>query len=391
MKKRLPNKKKGFTLLEVLVTVVIIGVLAAFVIPRMVQQVEKAKEAEATSSLGAIRSAEYLLHSTSGKFVAATDEKGIQSALNLVVGGGFYRYKIIDADGENFLALATPVGPLSDWLKEFGINKDGFVGYTPGSGVGNKGSSSGSGSSDGSGGGSGNNGAGGGTGGGGGNVSGGGSGTNTPPPKTESGPVFNGYAANVQAVLDTLTLSTMALSSPLIQSGVFLAKWLQDNQVVVQFGDPGTGAGAVTQWDNTKHLPYITLGSQYQDNKYVCAMFLAHEAVHATWFMDDYSHVSTGAALTYGVTAERPTRTTGWDAGGEKGTIDQEYNAYITGAQIWMDLKGAYDVGMNVTGYATGADSQSAHFANDDKTLKPESTAKEWIRAQEIYQGLPEY
>jgi len=381
----LPRKGKGFTLLEILITIVIVSVLAAFVIPRMFHQVEKAKEAEATTNLGAIRSAELRLHAITGQFIAAADEAEIRTSLGLVIGGGFYRYSIIDADKDDFLALATPLGPLSDWLKEFQINKDGFVGYSPGDGGG---SSSGGGSS----GGSSSGGSGGGSGGGssGGSTSGGG-GTSSFSRITNSGPVFNGYAANVQAVLDTLTLSTFALSSPLMETGAFLAKWLQDNQIDVRFGDPGAGAGAVTQWDNTKHLPYITIGSTYQDNKYVCAMYLAHEAVHAVWFEDEYAHIISGAAFEYGVTTERSTRTTAWDAGGENGTIDQEYNAYITGAQIWMDLKAKYDVGMNAAGYAPGANSQSAKFVNDDGTLKPETTAKEWIRGQEIYKSLPEY
>ena len=128
MKKLLQNKKNGFTLLEILATVLIVAILAVFVIPRMIYQIEKSKKAEAVNNLGAIRSAELLLHGMTEKFAAAADEAEIQTALGLVVGGGFYQYKIIEADKTNFLALATPIGPLCDWLGEFGINKDGFVG-----------------------------------------------------------------------------------------------------------------------------------------------------------------------------------------------------------------------------------------------------------------------
>ncbi len=156
MKKPLRNKRRGFTLLEILIVVLIIGVLAVFVIPRMFRQVEKAKQVEAITRLGAIRSSELLLHNVTGKFVTAADNAEIQTALGLIVADGFYKYKIVDADSEDFLALATPIGPLSDWLKEFGINKDGFVGLDStgggfsGSSGGGSGGSSGGGSSGGS-------------------------------------------------------------------------------------------------------------------------------------------------------------------------------------------------------------------------------------------------
>lgn len=45
------KSQKGFTLIEVLIVVVIIGVLAALIVPRMTGQMEKAKVAEATQML----------------------------------------------------------------------------------------------------------------------------------------------------------------------------------------------------------------------------------------------------------------------------------------------------------------------------------------------------
>jgi prepilin-type N-terminal cleavage/methylation domain-containing protein len=49
-------KKKGFTLLEVLIVVIIIGVLAAISLPQYVNTIEKARSAEALSILGTLRS-----------------------------------------------------------------------------------------------------------------------------------------------------------------------------------------------------------------------------------------------------------------------------------------------------------------------------------------------
>jgi prepilin-type N-terminal cleavage/methylation domain-containing protein len=50
-------KKKGFTLIEVLIVIIIIGILAAIALPQYVSTLEKARSAEALGALGSMRSA----------------------------------------------------------------------------------------------------------------------------------------------------------------------------------------------------------------------------------------------------------------------------------------------------------------------------------------------
>ena len=49
------NQKKGFTLLELIIVVIIIGVLASLALPRFFNTVELSRAAEAYTNLGALR------------------------------------------------------------------------------------------------------------------------------------------------------------------------------------------------------------------------------------------------------------------------------------------------------------------------------------------------
>lgn len=69
--------KKGFTLVELAVVIVIIGVLAAFGVPRFREAVERSKAGEAFNYLSAIRSSQERYHSRQGAYAGEPAELDI--------------------------------------------------------------------------------------------------------------------------------------------------------------------------------------------------------------------------------------------------------------------------------------------------------------------------
>jgi prepilin-type N-terminal cleavage/methylation domain-containing protein len=80
-KSSISGTRKGFTLVELAVVIVIIGVLAAFGVPRFLKSVERTKASEAFAYLAAVRAAQERYIAKEGVYAAlVTDLDITQSA-----------------------------------------------------------------------------------------------------------------------------------------------------------------------------------------------------------------------------------------------------------------------------------------------------------------------
>jgi len=72
--RRTPRQRDGFTVVELTVVVVILGVLTAFAVPRFMDSVERSRAAEAFNFLASVRGAEERYHARHGTYAGDVAE-----------------------------------------------------------------------------------------------------------------------------------------------------------------------------------------------------------------------------------------------------------------------------------------------------------------------------
>lgn len=99
--------KRSFTLIELLIVVIIIGILATIVAPSFTKTMEKAKADQAKLYLKAIRTGEKIYYSNNSTYIACADALAIKSNLSAEVTTENYTFSVTSNTTDTFLATAT--------------------------------------------------------------------------------------------------------------------------------------------------------------------------------------------------------------------------------------------------------------------------------------------
>lgn len=98
-------KNKGFTLIQTLMVVIIIGIVASIAIPMYQKAAENSHKAEATSTLSTIWAAEKRYHIDNKTYTGRLDELDID-----IPASAYYAFSIASATADDFTARAQRMG-----------------------------------------------------------------------------------------------------------------------------------------------------------------------------------------------------------------------------------------------------------------------------------------
>ncbi len=120
--------KKGFTLLELIIVIIVIAILASIALPRFFRVTEKARTAEAKTMLATIRSAQVRYYAQHGLYTNESDN------LDVELEEKFFDYYSFDGSNASIIGAAARTNidnPNKEYNYTFTIDDEGEIGVRP--------------------------------------------------------------------------------------------------------------------------------------------------------------------------------------------------------------------------------------------------------------------
>jgi prepilin-type N-terminal cleavage/methylation domain-containing protein len=101
------NKKSGFTLLEIIIVIIIVGVLASLALPKFFSTVEFSKSAEALSTIGSLRQSIERYALANGNSYTGVSTANIDLDVTTAIPGQHFTYQISGPTATSYTLTAT--------------------------------------------------------------------------------------------------------------------------------------------------------------------------------------------------------------------------------------------------------------------------------------------
>ncbi len=122
------SHQKGFTLIELMIVVVIIGILASIAYPSYQDYVTRAKRSDAMNALAQVRIEQEKFRATSTSFASVLSDLSLYSADTVSSPDGYWSISLVtdESSSLNFLATAYPSAHEDIECKFFAVDRNGI-------------------------------------------------------------------------------------------------------------------------------------------------------------------------------------------------------------------------------------------------------------------------